>query len=794
VRTPFIVMSAITGRPAEQEIAAYLEQLRENGIEQFMVYPRSGCELEYLSEEWFVTIAHFIVHAKRLDMKMWLYDEFNWPSGDAGGRVTAKGYRLRGIKIKGEDKGRISWDSLHNSDMFGSKLFPDLLSHEAMDYFIECTHEKYYEYFGEYFGTVIQGMFTDEPSVNYACGQEDVPYYDGLEADYFRKCGRTFAEDLQKEHEELSAICLKLVSERFRECFLDKISSWCREHELILTGHLMADDALFGSTRTNGDLLADLQAFMLPGVDEIRTEMEQPHRVTLFNSIEYVRSRKKASAKAQKDCGAMAELFALGPCDMSYAKKRCMLYYASCFKINHYFLAISPMDMRGNAKITDYFNCFTTAQPDFAGMRLLAEDAKDAAAMAELDFVPDVLVRYAVSLCAKHITDESRDYVFIELAGALSFRQLQWKYIAEGEVANGVPVIEFTDEFAYCLDGFVTGDPMEICDRLSEKCQNALLVSDLEGNPVPGLFVRKYDNGDVIVLNLSAPAGEYLIAGKAVCLDPYAVYKVSAAAERTVANVTFIETLDGRQPLREPFAVSYGNPNIIRTMYLNEQTRAEVLCECEEGLEVVFSVREGVNARLGEKALECPVPDEIMPQGFRKFYGMSDSCHLKKGANPVTAEKDLKYFPSVLVSGDFAAEVQSGELCRVVLRERKREYRSGERFADYGKVEYAAIVVIPEGAKALALIGTTLYTRVSIDDRPVGERIYSPYVFDIDKELQGRTVTLKIEQFSGLGPIFGDTDYYDKHSKKVGWKGTPATGTTLFGFEEMNWIVCQEEI
>ena len=165
MKTPLITMSAITGKPKGPQIYEYLKALKENGIEQALIYPRSGCEIEYLSEEWFDTVGHFLSCAKELEMRLWLYDDFNWPSGDAGGRVTKNAdFRLKAIKVKGEEKGKITTRSRHNSGLFGEKYFPNLLSLQAVDYFIECTHEEYYKRFGEYFGTVIKGMFTDEPS------------------------------------------------------------------------------------------------------------------------------------------------------------------------------------------------------------------------------------------------------------------------------------------------------------------------------------------------------------------------------------------------------------------------------------------------------------------------------------------------------------------------------------------------------------------------------------------------------------------------------------------------------
>ena len=44
----------------KERVRAQLECLKENGIEQVMIYPRSGCEIEYLSEEWFLTVKYFI--------------------------------------------------------------------------------------------------------------------------------------------------------------------------------------------------------------------------------------------------------------------------------------------------------------------------------------------------------------------------------------------------------------------------------------------------------------------------------------------------------------------------------------------------------------------------------------------------------------------------------------------------------------------------------------------------------------------------------------------------------------
>ena len=234
-------MSAVTGRPSMSAVQKYMKSLKENGIEQVMVYPRSGCELAYLCNEWFESVEYFLKCAKQLDMNIWLYDDFNWPSGDAGGIVSKK-YMLKSITTAGENIGEISIYSEHNAKLFGVKPFPDLLSFEAVDYFINITHEQYYRRFKEYFGNMIKGIFTDEPSVGYSCQNSSVPYYENLPDDYKSLCGGDFYDDMKLGGEKFYETVMAAVANRFKVCFVDKIRNWCEDHTIAMCGHMMSDN------------------------------------------------------------------------------------------------------------------------------------------------------------------------------------------------------------------------------------------------------------------------------------------------------------------------------------------------------------------------------------------------------------------------------------------------------------------------------------------------------------------------------------------------------------------------
>lgn len=69
----------------EEGITFQLEKFRDQNIVDFFIHPTAGFTVPYLSERYFELIKHVVKEAKRLGMRYWIYDEFDWPSGMAGG-------------------------------------------------------------------------------------------------------------------------------------------------------------------------------------------------------------------------------------------------------------------------------------------------------------------------------------------------------------------------------------------------------------------------------------------------------------------------------------------------------------------------------------------------------------------------------------------------------------------------------------------------------------------------------------------------------------------------------------
>ena len=274
---PLIPMGALTGRPDRERIHQVLKGYADAGFTQYLVYPRSGCELEYLSEEYLDRIQMICEEAEKLHFtSIWLYDEFNWPSGRCAGRVTEENPDHSMLYLCAVRKeGRIEVEIRQSSTM------TDLMNPDAVDSFIAKTHEVYYKRLAPWFGRLIKGIFTDEPEIGFCTKFPDADaiflmgYYKGMDQDYHALTGGNLLEDiasgLRADPDFYPTVCAHLIAKRFRECFVDRVRTWCDKHGILMTGHLMNETTPYTARKSNGRILQVLDGFSLPGIDEIST-------------------------------------------------------------------------------------------------------------------------------------------------------------------------------------------------------------------------------------------------------------------------------------------------------------------------------------------------------------------------------------------------------------------------------------------------------------------------------------------------------------------------------------------
>lgn len=164
----------------------------------------------------------------------------------------------------------------------GSKTWIDVLNPESVQCFLEETHEKYAARFLKYFGNVIPGIMTDEYK------HPPMPWTTTLPTLYAER----YSEDLMaalpalvdpsiKNCRQVRINYHRLSSDLFRQNYTAPMASWCRQHNLFLTGHISPEEDLSGEVAYTGNIAAHLRHFDMPGTDLIMQAVGDRERPAL---------------------------------------------------------------------------------------------------------------------------------------------------------------------------------------------------------------------------------------------------------------------------------------------------------------------------------------------------------------------------------------------------------------------------------------------------------------------------------------------------------------------------------
>jgi hypothetical protein len=176
------------------------------------------------------------------------------------------------------------------SPWFNNQTYVDTLNPAAMAAFIAATHERYRAVVGDEFGRAIPAIFTDEPQfthkrgLQYADDTTDVilPFTDDLfetyAATYHERLEDTLPEVIWNLPDGRASLTRYRyhdhICERFTSASVDQLGTWCREHGLLLTGHMMEEPTLQSQTAALGEAMRAYRSFQLPGIDMLCDRQE----------------------------------------------------------------------------------------------------------------------------------------------------------------------------------------------------------------------------------------------------------------------------------------------------------------------------------------------------------------------------------------------------------------------------------------------------------------------------------------------------------------------------------------
>ncbi len=265
-----------------------LQRFLDMEIYEVIIFPIYGLLVEYMSDEYLRLVRHTCKRCKELGMKVWIYDEFNWPAGVCAGKVLEKYPQdaQKHIRFTWEDdinkSDGISWKIETNEEQnlasMGSpwckpvRGFLDILNKDAVKHFMETTHEVFQRELSEYLGNTVIGFFTDEPTIMHSNGPT-FPYTDKL-FDAFHEKYEYRLEDkillLVSDGEGSIKVrndYWKIVTDLFMDSYFHQIVNWCNANKLKLTGHMIFEESLSFSIKNNADMYEVLSSMDVPGID-----------------------------------------------------------------------------------------------------------------------------------------------------------------------------------------------------------------------------------------------------------------------------------------------------------------------------------------------------------------------------------------------------------------------------------------------------------------------------------------------------------------------------------------------
>lgn len=320
------------------ELSAQLRDMKEKGLGGCFIHSREGLETPYLSEEWMEDVSAAAEQAETSGLELWIYDEDKWPSGSAGGmvsasdpeRLTAKALTLEvlpyspelrpegqviqtcQVQVSGREILRFgSGDTLlvlrqersRSSEWYNGSAPSDNLNPDAVRTFIDLTHEKYKARFSQKFGGTIKGFFTDEPDFcdfysQFTPGRPWLPWTQDFIPEFIRRRGYSPEEYLPllffdgPDSAMIRHDYWRTLSELFGERYMKQLYDWCQEQGLSLTGHMLYENDLGYNIRVCGAAMPQYRYLHCPGIDILGEQAREYLTVKQCTSVANQYGRK----------------------------------------------------------------------------------------------------------------------------------------------------------------------------------------------------------------------------------------------------------------------------------------------------------------------------------------------------------------------------------------------------------------------------------------------------------------------------------------------------------------------
>ena len=409
----------------EDEIRRQVREMARVGHGGFFMHARDGLLTPYMSEEWFSSIRAASEEAERAGIRAWCYDEDGWPSGSAGGSVTAAnpehsvgwlrmrepdnlsgGHVLGTFAVSEDGSFRVIENTAGTKDKeralcavcFTDTDYIDVLNPDAVRSFIELTHEKYVREVGDLFGRgLLGGFFTDEPQ--YALCR--VPWSKIAETEFEKRNGYSITDKIPalffdcEGAEKVRYDWWRMMNDLYVDSFAGTLYDWCEKHGVALTGHAMMEDNLLCQMHCTGGVMPFYEFEHIPGIDWLgRTPGSEHVSGRLCFPLVPLQLGSVAAQLGKEN--AISETFALAGWDVSFAEMKWLADWQIMYGVGVFCEHLEGYTIRGRRK-SDYPPSIFYQSPWWDDYKLFTDTiAREGMLMNEGVWDPGVLVIHPI--------------------------------------------------------------------------------------------------------------------------------------------------------------------------------------------------------------------------------------------------------------------------------------------------------------------------------------------------------------------------------------------------------------
>ena len=292
----------MNGQLTSELIKEFFEKGKASGFAGYTILPMSATRPVFLTEEYLTLFGEILETADKMDMKIVYYDDINFPSGTAGGRMQTQfpedtlkrldkveweftgpgrfyevssiplvsrtsfskpgGVLMSAVAMNTETLQRIdltkhvegsavrweapagTWKIMLFLCVDGKRGIVDYLCPESSEKYLTITYDEFDKRFGKHFGTTIPLVFYDDLALAYTEGYRT--WTPAFNAKFETKFGRDPAldypalwYDIGPETTAARCALFGFRSQLFAEGHMRVINEWCRKRNVLSCGHPM---------------------------------------------------------------------------------------------------------------------------------------------------------------------------------------------------------------------------------------------------------------------------------------------------------------------------------------------------------------------------------------------------------------------------------------------------------------------------------------------------------------------------------------------------------------------------